>query len=297
MGKERLPWLERYKYLVFLVIAIVLAAGIAVLLWRRPVPAAITVIPPEPTGIPSATPPPSATSTPGPYAVYVTGAVATPEIVVTLPYGSRVLHALEAAGGPAEGADLARVNLAQVLEDGDHVAVPTARSGAPGDAGAASGLPEVRLVTPTPDFYMVYIVGEVARPLQMLNLPAGSRVEDAIDAAGGITANADMSRVNPAQRLDDGDLVYIPPQEGDDIALPTPNRPLLIHINSATVDELKQLEGIGETKAQAIIDYREENGPFTSVDELLNVYGIGEKTLTGFRDQIVIDEGQRLIGQ
>jgi competence protein ComEA len=276
------PILERFKYPIFLMMAAALLAGVAVLLWRRPEPAAITVLPPEPTPIPSPTLTPSATPTPGPYAVYVTGAVASPEIVITLPYGSRVLDAVEAAGGPLENADLARVNLAQILEDGDQVHVPTR---GPDERAALS----VQVVTATPGAYTVYVTGEVVRPQSMISLPSGSRVEDAIEAAGGVTDKADLSGVNLSQILNDGDMVYVPPLVGESIQTPTPNRPPLVHINSAGLEELETLPNIGPSLAQAIIDYRTQNGPFGTLQDLDQVPGLGPATLEAIRDLIVFD--------
>lgn len=277
------PLLERYKYLIFLGITGALIAGIVALLWQRPEPTTITVLPPEPTAIPSSTPIPTATATPGPYAVYITGAVASPETVVTLDFGSRVLDALGAAGGPLENADLQRVNLAQRLEDGDQVHVPTR------EAAATAAAPQIQVVTATPGQYLVYVVGEVQNPESMVSLPTGSRVEDAIQAAGGVTENADLSQVNLSQRLNDGDYVYVPPVTGTAIISPTPNRPPLVHVNSATLEELETLPGIGPSLAQTIIDYRIENGPFTSLEDLDNVPGIGPAKLEAIRDQIVFD--------
>lgn len=281
---ETLPLLERYKYVVFVIIALALIAGVVTLIWRRPEPTTISVRPPEPTPVPSATPPPTATATPGPYMVYVTGAVATPETIVTLDFGSRVRDALAAAGGPLERADLARVNLAQILEDGDHIHVPT--RAAPAEAAIAS---RAQIVTPTPGSYTVYVVGEIAARETLLTLPAGSRVQDAISAAGGATDNADLAQVNLSQLLNDGDYIYVPPLAGTTITTPTPNRPRLVHINVAAREELETLPGIGPKLAQAIIDYRTENGPFQRVEELDNVPGIGPATVDTLRERIAID--------
>jgi competence protein ComEA len=215
--------------------------------------------------------------------VYVTGAVANPESVVTLPYRSRVLDALEAAGGPLASADLERVNLAQLLEDGDQVQVPTRQPGTE-DTRAA-----VQVVTPTPGMIEVYVTGEVVSPQALRLLPSGSRVEDAVNAAGGATGNADLSRVNLGQILNDGDLIYVPPLVGESILTPTPNHAPLIHINSATQEELDTLPGIGPSLAQAIIDYRTENGPFASLEDLDNVPGLGPSKLDAIRDLIAFD--------
>ncbi len=279
------PVLERYKYIIFLGITGALIAGIVVLLWQRPEPTTISVLPPDPTAIPSITPVPTATATPGPYAVYITGAVASPEAVVTLDFGSRVLDALAAVGGPLENADLQRVNLAQRLEDGDQVHVPTRETGQASTAQPAA--PQV--VTATPGQYLVYVVGEVKNPESMVSLPTGSRVEDAIQAAGGVTENADLSQVNLSQRLNDGDYVYVPPVTGAAIISPTPNRPPLVHVNSAALEELEALPGIGPSLAQAIIDYRTENGPFIRLEDLDNVPGIGPAKLEAIRDLVVFD--------
>lgn len=277
-----LPVLERYKYVVFVVLAMALLAGVIVLLRQRPDPTTITVNPPKPTLVPSITPIPTLTPTPGPYMVYVTGAVSTPEAVVTLDYGSRVLHALDAAGGALANADLERVNLAQMLEDGDQVHLPTR------DAADVAAPPVILQVTSTPGTLTIYIVGEVVQP-NMLTMPTGSRVEDAIAAAGGTTDNADLVRVNLSQRLNDGDYIYVPPLVGDTFPTPTPNHPPIIHINSATLEELDTLPGIGPALAQAIIDYRTQNGPFPSLEDLDNVPGIGPSKLEAIRDLVIFD--------
>ncbi len=285
MVSEKQPLLERFKYPIFLLIVVALMAGIAALLLNRPDPTVITVLPPEPTVIPSITFTPAPSPTPGPYLVYVTGAVASPGLLVTLEYGSRVVHALDAVGGPAEDADLDRVNLAQLVEDGDQITVPT-RAGS-----AVVSTAVIRIVTATPGNYTIYVTGEVIHPQSLVSVPIGSLVQDAIDAAGGATDNADLSQLNLSQRLNDGDLVYVPSlaEQADAVITPTPNHPPLVHINYATVEELDALPGIGPSLAQAIIDYRTQNGPFTSIDELDNVPGIGPSKLDTIRDLIVID--------
>ena len=283
-GSGPLPLLERFKYPIFAVLAVAIVAGVAVLLLKRPEPTTITVIPPKPTLIPSSTPVPPPTPTPGPYLIYVTGAVASPESVVSVPFGSRVVDALSAVGGPRENADLERVNLAQVLKDGDQVHVPTRLPGSGEDKSAL-----VLIVTSTPGTCTVYVTGEVNRPETLVSLPLGSRVQDAIQAAGGATDAADLARINLGQILNDGDLVYVPPLMEEPIQTPTPNHLPLVHINSATLQELQTLPGIGPTLAQAIIDYRAQNGPFRSLADLDNVPGLGPTKLEAIREQLVFD--------
>lgn len=288
MSDERaasVPLLERFRVPALLLVAVAILAGVALMLLSRPKPVTITVLPPAPTPIPSATLTPSVTPTPGPYLVYITGAVASPEAVITLPYDSRVLDALQAVGGPLDNADLERVNLAQHLADGDQIHVPTRK--APADQTPAM---TVIVVTPTPGALTVYVVGEVARPQSMVSLPAGSRVEDAIKAAGGATGKADLSQVNLSQRLNDGDYIYVPPREARaGLITPTPNHPPVVHINDATLEELQALPGIGPALAQAILDYRTEHGPFARLEDLDNVPGLGPAKLETLRGLIVFD--------
>jgi competence protein ComEA len=83
--------------------------------------------------------------------------------------------------------------------------------------------------------------------------------------------------------------VYVPPLVGEGIKTPTPNHLLLIHINYAVKEELEALPGIGPSLAQAIIDYRTEHGPFTSLEELDNIPGIGAAKINALRDQVIVD--------
>lgn len=277
------PLFARYRLLIYSALALAIVSGVVALLANRPKPASITIIPPEPTAIPSATPLPSATPTPGPYMVYITGAVETPNVLVTLEYGSRVIDALQAAGGSRADANLDAVNLAQVLADGDQIHVPTLRS------QEAAARVTVQVVTPTPGALVVYVTGAVVRSGTMLTLPAGSRVGDAIAEAGGLRADADSDAINLSAVLNDGDLVHVPSVVAGSAPTPTPNRPVLVHVNSATADELAQLPGIGPALAAAIIEYRTMHGPFRSFEELDAVPGLGPAKLDAIRDQVVID--------
>ena len=142
--------------------------------------------------------------------------------------------------------------------------------------------------SPTPGPITVYVTGAVGQPQSTLSLPAGSRVMDAIDAAGGPLSSADLDRVNVAAVLHDGDQVHVP-TAGDEVILPTPNTGGIVHINTATAAELETLPGIGPTLAQRIIDFREQTGPFSTMEDLDLVPGIGPALLAQLEGLIDFD--------
>lgn len=144
------------------------------------------------------------------------------------------------------------------------------------------------LPSDTPAPIMVYITGAVANPEQTLTLPPGSRVQDAIDAAGGTTETADLELVNLASILRDGDQIHVP-EINQEVALPTASGGGIVHINSATVEELDALPGVGPALAERIIAYRELNGPFTALEDLDHVEGIGPALLADLQGLIVFD--------
>ncbi len=128
-------------------------------------------------------------------------------------------------------------------------------------------------------------------------LPPGARVQDAIMAAGGLAEVADLSTINLARRLRDGEVVTIlelptsgntPPAVASiDDASVGASRPR-ININIATAEELDVLPGVGEVTADRIIAYRDQNGPFRSVDDLIHVDGIADRTIDAFRDMVTV---------
>jgi competence protein ComEA len=155
---------------------------------------------------------------------------------------------------------------------------------------------------------MVYVSGEVVKP-GVYVLLATARVIDALQAAGGATNHADLVVVNLAAPLVDAAQVFIPRMGSTPrVTLPRPhagiNLPIaggsggagaggsatsaagIVDINSATLSDLDALPGVGPSTAQAIIDYRVANGPYASVDDLLNVRGIGPSKLAAMRARV-----------
>ena len=166
------------------------------------------------------------------------------------------------------------------------------------DDGSGSRGVEVRLPQPTPQPTLkVYVSGEVAAPGVYVVAP-GDRVEDAVEAAGGALWGAQLSCANLAARVRDGSQYHVPSVDdgctpdvsapaADDLAEATELRQeTRIDLNSATAEELQALPGIGEVKANAIVSYRNEVGPFASVEEVVEVRGIGPATLDAIADLV-----------
>ena len=138
----------------------------------------------------------------------------------------------------------------------------------------------------------VDIKGDVKKP-GVYQMKAGDRVKDAIDAAGGLTAEADSQKVNLAQRVEDQMVIVVPKVGEEAEAIPAgvtskeTSKEGKVNINTATVEELKTLKGVGEKKAEAIIEYRKKNGSFKTKEDLMKVRGIGKKLFESFEERIV----------
>jgi competence protein ComEA len=158
---------------------------------------------------------------------------------------------------------------------GDHgTAVPVAK---PTATAAASGGPEI----------YVHILGAVARP-GLYELREGDRAIDAVAAAGGFAETADQAQLNLARFVVDGEQIVVP-NVGETLAAASGvSASGLVNINSADAATLDTLPRVGPAMAARIIEWREANGPFTAIEDLMNVTGIGEKTFDGLNSLITI---------
>ena len=144
------------------------------------------------------------------------------------------------------------------------------------------------------DLITVDVKGAVIAP-GIYDLPVGSRVNDAVQKAGGLTDQADSKSLNLAQKVSDEALVYVPTkgeeasQQSGSGATSSTSKEKKVNLNKASLEELKQVKGLGGKRAQDIIDHRETNGKFKSVDELKKVSGIGAKTIEKLKDYVTVD--------
>jgi len=179
---------------------------------------------------------------------------------------------------------------------GSAPALVLAASSPSAEASAAPGAP-VELV--------VYVCGAVRRP-GVVRLPDGARVADALELAGGPTADAELSAVNLAAKVGDGQQIVVPEKvtggvtgAGESAAAAggvagasaisgAAGGGALVNINTASLSELEELSGIGPSTAQKIIDYRTANGGFTSIEQLMEVPGIGDAKFAAVKDSVTI---------
>jgi competence protein ComEA len=153
---------------------------------------------------------------------------------------------------------------------------------------------------PTSEPIQVHVAGAVVRP-GVYDLPEDSRVQDAVEAAGGFVVEADKNGLNLAARVEDAQRLDVPyvadyiPEAEQGFAVITEGTPStlageeLVDINNASLEELDKLPGIGPTTAQKIIDYREKNGPFARIEDIVNVSGIGSATYEEIKDMITVN--------
>ena len=169
-----------------------------------------------------------------------------------------------------------------------------------------AGNDEISEISPTepvvPTEIFVDVCGAVVKP-GVYEMEADSRVFQAIEAAGGMLPEASGNSVNQAQPVSDGQQIYVPTKEeiaDGTVTLPAGNQQSgekgvqetesgKVNLNTADAETLKTLSGIGDAKAQAILAWREENGRFSSVEDIMQVPGIKESTFVKIKDKVTID--------
>jgi competence protein ComEA len=200
-------------------------------------------------------------------------------VVVVL--GVRFMQHQQGASGPA-GAPIA-----------------TSASGSDAGEGSADAGP-VRIARPAAQASVVHVAGAVRRP-GVYRLPAGARVQDAVERAGGARSNGDVNAINLAAKVADGQQIFVPARSragagsgsgagappaggGGGAGAGAPGPP--ISLNSATAEQLDTLDGVGPATAQKIIAWRTQHGGFRSVADLGQVPGIGPKKLAALKDKV-----------
>jgi competence protein ComEA len=165
--------------------------------------------------------------------------------------------------------------------------------GAPPPSVGAVGAPVGTSASPSTVTIIVDVAGEVKKP-GVYEFTEGQRVIDALNAAGGPKHDANLAALNLAAPLADGSQVLVPATvasasvPGFSSGSTTSGGSTLINVNTADAIQLQELPGIGEVLSAAIVKYREDNGPFTSVDQLDEVSGIGPATLENIRDLVTV---------
>ena len=196
------------------------------------------------------------------------------------------------ASASGAGAETVGIEEAAKTADRAESSDPSEVSGTGGDASAGAE-PEV---AQEPATIQVYVCGAVWDP-GVYELPVDGRVYQALEAAGGPTEDAELRSLNQAAHLTDGEQITVYTKQeledsgglpGTDPAAQAGGETGKVNLNTAGREELMSLPGIGEARAQAIIAYREAKGPFTAIEEVMNIEGIKEKAFSKIKDEIEV---------
>ncbi|OFT45132.1 hypothetical protein HMPREF3157_07405 [Dermabacter sp. HMSC06F07] len=234
-------------------------------------------------------------------------ALKDPRVILgILTAGALVLGGAHMATSMTPSDDRVAVN-AQPLEEAPEVTTAIAEGSAPEGTSPASAVPapdSSNAPAAGKQTVVVHVVGAVRQP-KLVELPSHARVGDALEAAGGPTEDADLGRINLARVVSDGEQVYVP-REGEEIpseiAGPAtgvesfPSGPgaeasgdgALVNINTASESELDELPGVGPAIAARIVEHRTTNGPFSNIEQLQDVKGIGPAIFEELRERITI---------
>lgn len=138
------------------------------------------------------------------------------------------------------------------------------------------------------EFITIYINGEVKKP-GLYKLKDGSRIGDALKLSGGFTKNAYKKNLNLAKKIKDEDHIYVENIESSECSKGSTNKKSnKINVNTASKEELQSVSGIGEVTATKIIEYRNDNGKFKTLDDLKKIDRIGEKTFNKFKEKLIV---------
>lgn len=165
------------------------------------------------------------------------------------------------------------------------------------ESDTESDVPETRLEAPTTvKMICIHVCGEVVLP-GIYEVEQGSRLWDAIESAGGLTESAAADYINLAQIILDGEKIVVPsinevdgyPKSEKDKNQTQASSNSLVNINTASLEELKTLSGIGQSRAESIISYRENNGPFAKIEDIMKISGIKEAAFEKIKNHIVVE--------
>lgn len=144
--------------------------------------------------------------------------------------------------------------------------------------------------TEVPELEISFVIADIKGAVKnegVYELPNGSRVKEAIERAGGLLPDAETGSINLAQLVHDQMMIVVP-RKGEQLPASPSSEGGKVAINIATREELEQIPGIGPKKAESILRYREEHGSFRQFEDLLEVEGIGEKSLEKLKDEIIV---------